>query len=150
MPNARLTKPLVPGQTLPHVRETTEAWLASRGWTLVHDAPDAATLRAHPRVIRLAWGQGGYPAYQADLASAQGRAVMAAVNAGRSDPAIVMPMLGGSVPLSLFDEVFGVPVIVIPIANHDNNQHAANENLRLQNLWDGVETYAGLFGELSW
>jgi acetylornithine deacetylase/succinyl-diaminopimelate desuccinylase-like protein len=29
-------------------------------------------------------------------------------------------------------------------ANHDDNQHAANENLRLQNLWDGIETMAAL------
>jgi len=27
---------------------------------------------------------------------------------------------------------------------HDNNQHGANENVRLQNLSDGVEVYAGL------
>jgi hypothetical protein len=29
--------------------------------------------------------------------------------------------------------------------NHDNNQHAANENLRLQTLWDGVQIFATLF-----
>ena len=34
--------------------------------------------------------------------------------------------------------------ITVPIANYDDNQHAANENLRLQNLWDGVETMAAL------
>jgi acetylornithine deacetylase/succinyl-diaminopimelate desuccinylase-like protein len=33
---------------------------------------------------------------------------------------------------------------VTSIVNYDNNQHAANENLRLQNLWDGVETMAAL------
>jgi acetylornithine deacetylase/succinyl-diaminopimelate desuccinylase-like protein len=32
----------------------------------------------------------------------------------------------------------------VPIVNHDDNQHAANENLRLQNLWEGVETMAEL------
>ncbi|MEA2788907.1 MAG: hypothetical protein QOG73_1313, partial [Acetobacteraceae bacterium] len=32
-----------------------------------------------------------------------------------------------------------------PIANHDDNQHAANENIRLQNLWDGIDVYVGLF-----
>jgi hypothetical protein len=37
------------------------------------------------------------------------------------------------------------PTITVPIANYDDNQHAANENLRLQNLWDGVETMAALF-----
>jgi hypothetical protein len=32
----------------------------------------------------------------------------------------------------------------VPIANYDDNQHAANENLCLQNLWDGVEVMAAL------
>jgi hypothetical protein len=34
--------------------------------------------------------------------------------------------------------------VVLPIANHDNNQHAANENLRLGNLWYGVDLFAAL------
>jgi hypothetical protein len=34
--------------------------------------------------------------------------------------------------------------ITVPIANYDDNQHAANKNLRLQNLCDGVETMAAL------
>jgi len=40
------------------------------------------------------------------------------------------------------------PAISVPIVNHDNNQHAANENLRLQNLWDGIELFARLFSGL--
>ena len=32
--------------------------------------------------------------------------------------------------------------ITVPIANHDNNQHSFNENLRVQNLWDGIELMA--------
>jgi hypothetical protein len=35
-------------------------------------------------------------------------------------------------------------VHIIRFANYDANQHAANENLRLQNLWNGVETMAAL------
>ena len=41
------------------------------------------------------------------------------------------------------------PVIAFPIANHDDNQHAANENLRLQNLWDGIEVFASFFASLD-
>jgi acetylornithine deacetylase/succinyl-diaminopimelate desuccinylase-like protein len=41
-------------------------------------------------------------------------------------------------------------VIGLPIVSHDNNQHASNENARLQNLWDGIETYAALISDLSW
>jgi hypothetical protein len=38
----------------------------------------------------------------------------------------------------------GTRTIMVPIANHDNNQHSFNENLRLQNLWDGIELMAAL------
>ena len=34
--------------------------------------------------------------------------------------------------------------ISVPIANYDNNQHAENENVRVQNLWEGIETFAAL------
>jgi acetylornithine deacetylase/succinyl-diaminopimelate desuccinylase-like protein len=59
-------------------------------------------------------------------------------------------MMGASVPIYLFADIFKVPVIGLPIVNHDNNQHAANENQRLQNLWDGIEIYAAMLAGLSW
>jgi acetylornithine deacetylase/succinyl-diaminopimelate desuccinylase-like protein len=52
--------------------------------------------------------------------------------------------LGGSLPIAPIAEVLRAPVIIVPIANHDNNQHGHNENIRLQNLWDGIETMAAL------
>ena len=55
-----------------------------------------------------------------------------------------MPSLGGSLPLYLFEEMLGAPTIIVPIANHDDNQHSHNENIRLQNLWDGIELMAAL------
>jgi acetylornithine deacetylase/succinyl-diaminopimelate desuccinylase-like protein len=33
--------------------------------------------------------------------------------------------------------------------NHDNNQHGENENVRLQNLWDGIELFASLFHRIG-
>jgi acetylornithine deacetylase/succinyl-diaminopimelate desuccinylase-like protein len=59
-------------------------------------------------------------------------------------PIVKLPMLGGSVPMYLFTDLLKTPVVGVPIANHDNSQHAANENLRLQNLWDGIEMFAGI------
>ena len=43
-------------------------------------------------------------------------------------------------------------MITLPIVNYDNNQHAADENLRIQNLWDGIETYVALLSGMgkSW
>ena len=56
-----------------------------------------------------------------------------------------MPTLGGSLPLFQFEKVLGQPIVIVPIVNHDNSQHAPDENLRLGNLWYGIELMAALF-----
>jgi hypothetical protein len=60
-----------------------------------------------------------------------------------------MPNMGGSLPLYLFADILHVPIVSVPVVNHDNNQHAANENLRIQNLWDGIETYGVILARLE-
>ena len=45
--------------------------------------------------------------------------------------------------------MLGAPLITVPIVNHDNNQHGENENLRIQNLWDGIELLAGIIARLG-
>jgi len=39
--------------------------------------------------------------------------------------------------------------VILPIVNHDNNQHGENENLRLQNFWEGIEIFAALFSRFN-
>ena len=36
------------------------------------------------------------------------------------------------------------PTVGVSIVNFDNNQHGPDENLRLQNLWEGIEMLASL------
>lgn len=36
----------------------------------------------------------------------------------------------------------GAPFAIAPMVDADNNQHAPNENLRIGNLWYGIEVYA--------
>ena len=52
--------------------------------------------------------------------------------------------MGGSVPLETIEKTLDVHTITVPIANYDNNRHSANENIRMQNLWNGIETMAAL------
>jgi len=140
---------LVPDQTPAGVRDKVERFLTAKGWTLVSGEPDAAMRLAHPRIIRLTW-ESGYSALRSDMTSPPAKAVIAAASAAARAPVVVMPMSGGSVPLYTFAENFHVPIVCLPIVNHDNNQHAANENLRLRNLWDGIDVYAAMLGGLNW
>ncbi|HET7293464.1 MAG TPA: M20/M25/M40 family metallo-hydrolase [Vicinamibacteria bacterium] len=134
---------LVPDQRPERVRAAFEEHLRRQGFEVVHEAPDAEARRSQRRLVRLEW-DAGYPAARAPLDSPEAKAVLAAVAEASGLEPVVMPTLGGSLPMYLFTEVLGAPVIGVPIANHDNNQHAADENLRLQNLWDGIAIYATL------
>jgi acetylornithine deacetylase/succinyl-diaminopimelate desuccinylase-like protein len=73
------------------------------------------------------------------------RQVLAVARAAMGGDVLAVPSLGGSLPLYHFADVFpDAALVIVPTVNHDNNQHAANENLRLQNLWDAVELFAAL------
>lgn len=139
---------LVPDLTPETVQEKLEAHLRQKGFWVVHEEPDLETRRAHPRIVRLVWGD-GYPGARTGMDLPASRAVLQVVGEAVDGSLIQVPMLGGSVPMYLFTDALKVPVIVVPIVNHDNNQHAAHENLRLQNLWDGIEVFAQLFARLG-
>jgi len=138
---------LVPDQTPQGVRARVEAHLRAQGFTLLDHAPGAAERRTTPRLLRLQW-EAGYPPARTPLDDPFARAVAATLEEAGA-PLVRVPTLGGSIPMYLFAEATGRPVVGLPIANHDNNQHAADENLRLQNLWDAIEAYAALFTGLG-
>lgn len=139
---------LVPNQKPERVRELVEAHLRSRGYHIVHETPDSVTRLAHAKIVRVEW-DGGYAATRAPMDIPFSRALLAAASSGAAVAPIAMPMLGGSLPTSTFEQVLGVPLVVLPIANYDNNQHAANENLRFQNLWDGIELFAAVMARIG-
>jgi acetylornithine deacetylase/succinyl-diaminopimelate desuccinylase-like protein len=49
----------------------------------------------------------------------------------------------GRAPMYFFPDLLKTPVVGLPIVNHGND-HGANENLRLQNLWDETDVFAGV------
>ena len=140
---------LVPDQEPRRVQRLVEAHARRRGFHVVHDEPDSSTRRLHSRVLRMVW-DGGYPATRTALDAPASRALLRAVDEATGVSALRVPTLGGSLPMHHFADLLRVPLVVLPIVNHDNNQHAANENLRLQNLWDGIELFAGVFARLDW
>lgn len=138
---------LVPDQTPEQVRDRTEKFLRAQGWDVVHEDPTAIERSSHARVVKAEWSL-GYPAYLTSIDGKTSSEVIGSIQRALHTPVIRFPMLGGSVPMSTFSGALHMPIIGVPLANYDNNQHAANENLRLQNLWDGIAIYAGLLTDL--
>jgi acetylornithine deacetylase/succinyl-diaminopimelate desuccinylase-like protein len=140
---------LVPKQTPERIRTLFEGHARSRGYFIVTGRdPTPSERLAHAKIMRLDW-EAGYPATRVAMDAPVSRAVLQSVESALGAPVIAMPTLGGSLPMFTFDQVLKAPLIVLPIVNHDNSQHAANENLRLQNLWDGMVVYAGIIADLG-
>jgi acetylornithine deacetylase/succinyl-diaminopimelate desuccinylase-like protein len=138
---------LVPAQTPEGVQHRVESFLTAQGWFIVHDTPDAATLLAHSRVVKMQWGA-GYPAARTPLDSPFSTRVIHVIAEGTGTAPLRAPSLGGSVPMYLFMNGGQTPAIGLPIVNYDNNQHAANENVRIDYVERGVEIFAALFAGL--
>jgi acetylornithine deacetylase/succinyl-diaminopimelate desuccinylase-like protein len=74
------------------------------------------------------------------------RAGMAAAQG--ADPLLV-PMLGGSLPLHVFTGVLGLPTYGIPLGNPDQANHAPDENLDLDRFHTGIKTAAAVLAQLG-
>ncbi|MEO0998178.1 MAG: M20/M25/M40 family metallo-hydrolase, partial [Pseudomonadota bacterium] len=137
---------LVPDQKPEHVRKAVSAHVSARGFHIVDEEPSESILRRHSKVAKLGWGSVGYPALRTSAEEATVRRLTDVLNRhfGR---VILTPTMGGSLPLYEFGSRLDTPIVILPLANHDNNQHAADENLRLQNLWDAIEILGTVLSE---
>jgi len=124
--------------------------LNSLGWHIVHSAPDLATRLAYPKILKLDWDQGESIAARTPLNLPAATAVVASIGRTVGYEPIKLPSSGGSSGIADAVDQLHTPMIGVSIANYDDNQHARNENLRLGNLWDGIEVYAGLLADLDW
>ena len=120
-----------------------------QGFLVLDRAPTDEERLAHAAIATIVQEPGGYAASRTPMDLPVSLAVSKAVQSTVGEPVVEMPTLGGSLPLVHVNEILGAPTIVVPIANHDNNQHAENENLRIGNLFDGIETMAALM-RIDW
>lgn len=134
---------LVPAQTPEYLREVIEKHIEGQGFYIIRDDPTAEQRQQHERLARIDWSSsGGYPAYRAPFDNPIGMEISAMLDKLSDRTLIQTPTMGGSLPLYIVEDVLRTPILILPVANHDNNQHGADENLRLQNMWDAIEIYA--------
>lgn len=136
---------LVKGNDYLRQFEKLKKHIEAQGFYIIDREPTDAERLKHSLIAKLVHRAGGYNAQRTRMDLPISLRVIEAVQQQSEQPIVRMPTLGGSLPLSIITETLdNVPTITVPIANYDNNQHAENENIRLQNLWDGIEIFANL------
>jgi acetylornithine deacetylase/succinyl-diaminopimelate desuccinylase-like protein len=115
----------------------------AQGYHVIEKEPTDEDRSNYPKIIQVV-RKSGYNAQKTRMDIPEARQVINAVQITTQDPVVKIPTAGGSLPLFLFEKYLGAKTISVPIANHDNNQHAENENIRIRNLWNGIETMASI------
>lgn len=115
-----------------------------QGYYVTDHEPTDEERKKYSKIIKVIAEKDGYNAQRTSMDLPIAKNVIDAVKSTTSEQVVLAPTLGGSLPLFLIEKILKAKTITVPIANHDNNQHAENENIRIQNLWDGIETMASL------
>ncbi len=129
------------GRLLEHLR--------AQGFTVLEsaDEPLPDDLRGHAvRVV----DKSGYDAAKTSLDLPISREIIAAVErAHGGERAVLLPTMGGTVPMWVFTDLLKLPTLLVPYANENNRQHGPNEHMRLDHLFQGIRTTARLLIDLG-
>ncbi|MFZ1808247.1 MAG: M20/M25/M40 family metallo-hydrolase [Cyclobacteriaceae bacterium] len=137
---AELGMRLVKGNDPEKMMDLVEAHIRKEGWHIVYDEPDHETRMKYPKVIKVVRDKDGFSAIKVNMDQPEIMSVINGVKSFTGDKAVFLPSSGGSnrVNNAIYD-VLKTPAISVNMVNHDNNQHAENENVRVGNLWYGVD-----------
>jgi acetylornithine deacetylase/succinyl-diaminopimelate desuccinylase-like protein len=145
---ASLEARLVKGEDPKEKSRQIVEFIRKQGFFVVDREPTIEERRAHPKVAKVI-EQGGYRASRTPMDLPVSKAIVRVMREAEGNELVVAPMLGGSVPMYVFEDL-GLPWVGVPIVNYDNHQHSSDENLRLGHFWRGMETYGALLAGLNW
>ncbi|NGP90043.1 M20/M25/M40 family metallo-hydrolase [Fodinibius halophilus] len=140
---ASLGMRLAKGNNPEAMQELVEAHIRKQGYHIVREEPDMERRLNHKKIAKVTRGK-GYSATRTSVDNPMAKQIVSAVADASDEEVILYPTYGGTLPLYHFTEVLEQPLIIVPIANHDNNQHAPDENIRIGNIWYGIETYSSI------
>ncbi|MCL4831305.1 MAG: M20/M25/M40 family metallo-hydrolase [Caldilineaceae bacterium] len=93
--------------------------------------------------------QGGMEPSSTPLDSPFTRPLRQAIFAAWGQEPLLVPPMGGSLPDYVWTQILGVHSFIIPYANHDEANHAPNENLEVARFINGIRTGAALLAYLG-
>lgn len=110
------------------------------GYQVLDHVPSKAERLKYPKLVFMNGGGEGSPAFRTAIDSPIGNWLTKSMKSAFQTDPVIIRIMGGSVPVVPFIRTLGVPAVIVPLVNMDNNQHSPNENLRLGNLRSGIKT----------
>lgn len=133
--------PETPGQ---RQKDLIRSYLENQGYHLVDQDPDKQTRLAYDKVIKLEEGP-VTEAFRSDMNSKPAQWLQSTLKKTFNTDPVNIRTMGGTVPISPFINVLEIPAYIVPLVNPDNNQHSPNENISLERIAYGLQTFEALF-----
>ncbi|PWK37311.1 acetylornithine deacetylase/succinyl-diaminopimelate desuccinylase-like protein [Cupriavidus plantarum] len=143
---AELDLRTTPDSDAAYLGKLVEQHIVKQGYHLVQGAPTDEDRARYDKLASFSYQSEGGNAAGSPIDSGVAKWAYAALTGtfGTNPEPVRIRMMGGTVPTAEIVNVLKVPFVIVPLVNADNNQHAANENLRLGNYTSGVRTMYGL------
>ncbi|MDE3125591.1 MAG: M20/M25/M40 family metallo-hydrolase [Bacteroidota bacterium] len=129
---------LVPGNDYQKQQQKVLQHIQSKGYYIIDHEPSDHERMAHTHIAKVICGS-GYNAQKTPINLPISQKIIQAISTISTNGLMIMPLTGGSLPLFTIEQQLNAKAISIPIANYDDNQHAANENIRIGNFWNGIK-----------
>ena len=140
MATATLDLRLVKGNDSKRQVEKLIRHIQAQGFTVLDRDPTIEERQRYPKIATVKASAG----YNAERTPLDDPLTLSVAKATKPFGAVILPSTGGSLPLYIFGEALGASTVTVSLANHDNNQHAEDENLRLGNLWRAIDIAAAI------
>ena len=93
--------------------------------------------------------QGGMEPSKTPIESTYTEPIRQAFIAAQEEEPLLVPAMGGSLPDYVWTKQMGVPSFQTPYANHDEANHAPNENMEVERFIKGIRTGAAVLAFLG-
>lgn len=136
----RLVPESDPNRLISLIRQHIE----QKGYHLIDHEPALAERIQFPKLAELKATVSALP-FRTEFGGREDQWLTRVMIRAFGQPPIKIRTMGGTVPIEPFIRTLNMPAIHVPMVNLDNNQHAANENLRLGNYLEGIKTWLAIF-----
>jgi acetylornithine deacetylase/succinyl-diaminopimelate desuccinylase-like protein len=117
--------------------------IIKQGFYVTENEPTDEERSKHEKIVQVKRGVGNN-AQRTSMDLPVANAIVTAVQQTTKEKVLRVPTLGGSLPVEDLVKVLNAKFLIVPIANHDNNQHGENENIRIRNFREGIDIMAAI------
>ena len=118
-------------------------YVEDQGYILVDREPTDAERSSNAKIATLRRGKGD-DAERQEINSAIGRWASSALQTASKQSPVRVRQMGATVPTHELVGPLGLPFVLVPTVNPDDNQHTYDENLRMGNFVTGMRSMLGL------